>query len=152
MLYISDNNYTDIPSGIAEELVYMEWYEVRKTLLERETSTGRMIRIQRESGEYLNEGQVVHLDDNYAVRLYIKPCDCIILHSKDAQMAGQFCFDVGNRHLPVFCLNEASFAVAYDGRLYSALSAKYTGHIELTSARLLPDQALHMFRKNKISV
>ncbi|WP_293914933.1 MULTISPECIES: urease accessory protein UreE [unclassified Sphingobacterium] len=152
MLYISDNNYTAIPQGIAEEFVYMEWYEVRKTVLERETSAGRLVRLQREYGEQLHDGQVVHLNDNYAIRLYIKPCDCIILHAKDAQMAGQFSFDVGNRHLPVFCLNDQSFAVAYDGRLYSALSAKYAGYIELTSARLLPDQALHMFRKNKVTI
>lgn len=148
MIYISDNSYRNISQGLVEEQLEIEWYEVRKSIIKRETSAGRIVQLNREHADFLDDGQVVYQDTSSLIKLCIKPCTSIILHSQDAQMVGQFCFDVGNRHLPIFYLDDGSFAVAYDGRLYSALSAKYVGNIALGPAKLIPKQDLQMLKKS----
>ncbi len=148
MIYTADHNYTDLAAGLAQEQIEIEWYEVRKTTIERKTSTGEIVVLNRKYSGYLNDGQVVYKDASRMIRLCIRPCTSIILRTRNIQLAGQFCFDVGNRHLPIFCLDDDALAVAYDGRLYSALSAKYAGSIVLEAAKLMPEQSLQMSKKS----
>lgn len=145
MLKVSDHGDITAIANVQEEKLLVEWFEVQKQRLERCTDAGTELQLRRVRQPYLRDGQIIYQDEERRIRIGIKPCDCIVLTTDDVAMVGEFCYDVGNRHLPLFVIEGKGMAVAYDGRLYSALVHKYAGHVRLQSLQLLPQQALSKF-------
>ncbi|TDS13290.1 urease accessory protein UreE [Sphingobacterium paludis] len=142
MLVIDDNDYQDVPGHLRQEKLAVAWFEVGKRQLERETDKGRALHLKRVNYPYLRDKQVIYQDEKCYIAIDLEPCDSIVLQSDDAILMGKFCFDVGNRHLPIFVLGEGQMAVAYDGRLYDALANKYGEKIKLMSIKLPPELRL----------
>ncbi len=145
MLDLSDHDLIASVGNPREEQFFVEWFEVHKRLLERCTDAGSPVQLKRTHQPYLRDGQIIYQDEERRIRIGIKPCDCIVLTTDDVAMVGEFCYDVGNRHLPLFVMEENGMAVAYDGRLYAALVHKYAGKVCLQSLKLLPQRALSEF-------
>lgn len=145
MLELTDHNYQSVPSNLREEHIAIEWFETGRSLIKRNTSTGTPTQLSRRFAKYLQDGQIVYQNQELFVRIVIRPCVCMMLRTNDAVAIGSFCFDVGNRHLPIFSVDDNAFAVAYDARLYEALSSKFKGLISLEQAKLIPAKALHQF-------
>ncbi|KGE12306.1 hypothetical protein [Sphingobacterium deserti] len=142
MLVVVDNDYQNLPQNLQEEKLAVEWFEVSKSQFERHTDGDRPIKLKRVNNKYLRDKQVIYQDEKSYIAIDLQPCNSIVLKSDDAMLMGKFCFDVGNRHLPVFVLSESEIAVAYDGRLYDALANKYGDKIRLMSVKLLPESRL----------
>ncbi|NQD71742.1 urease accessory protein UreE [Sphingobacterium shayense] len=128
-----------------QDFLELEWYEVNKTLIKRYSKLGESIHIQLAEKVTYYQGQIIYQDDNRTVRVLIKPCLSIVLKSENIRTVGKFCFDVGNRHLPIFQLTENQIAVSYDARLYQALQGKYKDEVRLEEVELLPEMALKAF-------
>ena len=128
-----------------EDSLVLEWYEVNRTLIKRETLSGRMVHLDKPLSAVLQQGTVIYLDEACVIRIFIKPCTCIVLHSNDLELAGLFCFDVGNRHLPIYLIDENKIAFAYDGQLFPALQQKYGSSVTLANYRLDPSQMINCF-------
>ncbi|MEN5433368.1 urease accessory protein UreE [Sphingobacterium faecium] len=145
MLVIERNLIT--PSEIdlsVIDLLAIDWYEVNKTVLSRETRDGRSIRLHRTGGGAFADGEVVYASQELAIQIHIKPCACIVLKSTDLNAIGHFCFDVGNRHLPLFWFDD-ELALAYDGQLYPALKGKYGNDVVIEMRTLSPAFTLQPF-------
>jgi urease accessory protein len=127
--------------GAVVDVLYMDWYEVNKTLLTRQTEGGRVVRLYRADAPPLESGEIIYSTSQFAIQIFIKPCTCIVLQTDDLNTIGHFCFDVGNRHLPLFWF-EDSLALAYDGQLYPALKAQYGDLVMLDTLTLSPAFAL----------
>lgn len=69
----------------------------------------------------------------------------MVLHSNDLEVVGLFCFDVGNRHLPIYMIDDHKIAIAYDGRLFPALQQKYGAAVSLANFRLDPSQIVNCY-------
>ena len=145
MLQLTDDNLALASADLQEEQLCIEWFEAGRSLIKRKTVQGTALHLQRRNGKYLTDGQIIYQDANRYVRISTLPCTCMVLTAEDPALIGDFCYDVGNRHLPVFCVGENAFGVAYDARLYEALASKFGAHLRLEKMKLLPDQALLYF-------
>ena len=145
MLVIERNLIT--PSEIDPsviDLLEIDWYEVNKTVLSRETRGGRFVRLHRTGGTALDDGEFVYSSPEVTIQIYIKPCACIVLKSTDLNTIGHFSSDVGNRHLPLFWFDD-ELAFAYDGQLYPALKGKYGNDVVIEMRTLSPAFTLQPF-------
>ena len=145
MLHVTDEDLNLVSTDLWEEQLSIEWFEAGRSLIKRETMQGTSLQLQRRHGKYLSDGQVIYQDDTMYVRISTLPCTCMVLTAEDPAIIGDFCYDVGNRHLPVFCVGDAAFGVAYDARLYEALASKFGSYLRLEQLKLLPDHALLYF-------
>ena len=112
------------------DFLSLEWYEVNRTVIKRKTEGGRDVSLSRFPGMPIHDGEVVYTADDVVVKARIEPCICIVLHADDIATIGSFCFDVGNRHLPIFSIDD-KIVVSYDGRLFQALSGKYGDKVQM---------------------
>ncbi|MFD2742118.1 MULTISPECIES: urease accessory protein UreE [Sphingobacterium] len=145
MLQITDEQLDIDLTHLREEQLCIEWFEAGRSLIKRNTVQGTEVCLQRRLHKYLNDGQVIYSNDDMYISISTLACPCMVLTSNDADTIGDFCYDVGNRHLPVFYVEHNTFGVAYDARLYEALSAKYGVNIRLENRKLIPNQALQQF-------
>ncbi|MGK9127466.1 urease accessory protein UreE [Olivibacter sp. SA151] len=123
----------------------IEWFEVNRTTIKRQSIGGMNFFIQRKQKKPLYNDDVLWSDGHIAVLVRIKPCDCIVLKTSDLKTVGFFCSDIGNQHLPLFLLAHDTLCVAYDGRLYQALWHQYGSLISIETCQLLPQAKLTPF-------
>lgn len=134
-----------IPTHDRDDFLELEWYEVNRTFLNRKTVSGLAVKIQLSEKVTFQDRQLIYQDAEISIRIRIKACLCILLTSTSIHTVGKFCYDVGNRHLPIFQVADDRIAVSYDGRLFQALKEKYDGQVVLEEMTLLPSAALKAF-------
>ncbi len=88
------------------DLLQLEWFEVSKRIQRRTTKTGREIAIKfLKEGQRLYQDDVLFVDEYYAVVVDILPCEAIIVHPQSLLEMGSVCYEIGNKHLPMFIQN-----------------------------------------------
>jgi urease accessory protein len=105
------------------DYVLLDWYETSKRLLHKKTIAGREV-----SMKFLNEnpqltvGDIVYEDDFTLIAIDINQCDVIIIRPRSMHEMAAVCYEIGNKHLPLFYQNE-ELLVAYEAPLYKLFSA-----------------------------
>ncbi len=141
------SNYTAVPGE--EDRVYLEWFEVNKRRLTRDTTSGKSILIQLDEGKKWRNGDALFAGDELQAILTIKPSLVIRFDPEDLAQMADFCYYIGNRHLPIFKVNETdSVRVSYDGPIYEQVLVKFGQAIQLEEAQLLFDDVLKPKRNN----
>jgi urease accessory protein len=109
----------------------VEWHETTKSRMRRKTKGGLEVLINRSDRTALQDGDVLYLSDELVIILRIQPCDCIVLRPASLQQVGTVCFEIGNKHVPIFITDQEEVCVAYDGYLFQLLmSGGYMPAIE----------------------
>jgi len=142
-------NFEHVKFNRESDILDLSYFEVNKRVIHRKTRKGNTVKIQRDDSTALQSGQCIYHSEDLFIQVNILPCLCVLLDSQDLSVVGEFCFDVGNRHLPVYLKADGRFAVSYDGRLYQALKEKYNGSISLENAILEPDEQVTSLRNAK---
>ena len=94
-------------SGKTVEYVDIEWHEAFKKIHRKTTDQGRDIGI-RMSDEVLSrgllQGDVIYQEDVLLIVVNTPPCEVIeiSLTPGHEKMAAKVCYEVGNRHAPLF--------------------------------------------------
>ncbi|WON95888.1 urease accessory protein UreE [Sphingobacterium sp. Lzh-3] len=135
-------SFDNVKLGRDSDILDLSYYEVNKRVIQRKTRKGNTVRIQRDDSTALHSGQCIYHEGDLFIQVNILPCLCVLLDSQSLSVVGEFCFDVGNRHLPVYLKADGRLAVSYDGRLYQALKEKYNGSIALENTVLEPDEQI----------
>ncbi|OXG01582.1 urease accessory protein [Flavobacterium araucananum] len=89
------------------DVLEIEWYEATKRI-QRKTSNGGTdlsIKFLRE-GQRLQEGDILCQDNEKAIVVHIKPCDAIVIKPETMLQMGTVCYEIGNKHMPLFIQNE----------------------------------------------
>lgn len=95
-------------SGKAIDWISLEWYEAGKTILRKTTQSGKEIQVRfLNKNPALTEGDVLFADDSTVIAITILTCDCIVIHPKDMFEMASVCYEIGNKHLPLFYEAEA---------------------------------------------
>jgi urease accessory protein len=68
----------------------------------------------------LKEGDILYQDENTTIAVEIIPCECIVLKPSNTREASAVCYEIGNRHLPLF-YEADELLVPYDVPLYNLL-------------------------------
>lgn len=79
------------------EYVKLEWFEMQKKILRKETDTNREIGINIE--QTLNDGDILFEGEDFVVAVKISPSDLIKITVNSMEEMGRLGFELGNRHL-----------------------------------------------------
>ena len=85
------------------DVVLIEWYETNKRIQHKQTKQGRNITLKflKENPD-LKEGDILWQDQNTVIVVEIEPCKCIVITPVNMLIASSACYEIGNRHLPLF--------------------------------------------------
>jgi urease accessory protein len=109
--------------GRVVDILALEWYETGKRIMRKRTLAGRDVamRFLRESPS-LTEGDVLYADDGVVIVVTVLPCEVLVLRMVSLQTVASVCYEIGNRHLPLFYEKDELLA-PYDEPLYRWLIA-----------------------------
>ncbi|MEO6685731.1 MAG: urease accessory protein UreE [Dyadobacter sp.] len=102
----------------------MHWYETRKRIQNKKTRSGKEISMKflSESPE-ITQGDVLYHDEFMIIAAEILPCDCIIVKPETIFETASLCYEIGNKHLPLF-FEDDSLLVPYEAPLLRLLTAQ----------------------------
>ena len=105
------------------DVLSIEWYETNKRIQHKQTKQGRDITLKflRENPD-LKEGDILWQDQNIVIVVEIKPCKCIVITPKTILAASSLCYEIGNRHLPLYGEGD-DLLVPYEMPLHNLLQA-----------------------------
>lgn len=136
-------------NGQHSDVLELEWFENKKQKLTRTTRSGLVLELRLGNLKEWQQGNGLYSNGQLIATIAIKPCLTISFPAENDTEAADFCYFIGNQHLPVFMTSNQQFAVPYDGRLYEQLSFRYGTRIELADAQLLSHQSLRYLAKNR---
>jgi urease accessory protein len=109
--------------GRAVDVLDLEWYETGKRIMRKRTRTGKEIAMRfLKENPGLTEGDVLYADSDVVVVVSIVPCEVIVIRMGDLHTVASVCYEIGNRHLPLYYEGEALLA-PYEEPLYRWLLA-----------------------------
>lgn len=89
------------------DLLHLEWFETTKRIQRKKTAAGREIAIRfLREGQRLRQGDILVMDEQHAVVVDIIPSDAIVVTPRNLLEMGSVCYEIGNKHLPVFIQND----------------------------------------------
>jgi urease accessory protein len=105
----------------------LEWFETRKRILRCKTASGREVALQflNESAA-LTEGDILYEDERTIIAVTVLPCDCLVIHPKTMFDTASVCYEIGNKHLPLFFESD-ELLVPFEKPLYQLLLAQGYG-------------------------
>lgn len=147
---VIDEVKTEISSNsLHSDVLEIEWFEHKKQKLTRTTRSGVVLEMRLPNLKEWQHGDRLYSNGQLIAAIAIKSCLTISFPAENDTEAADFCYFIGNQHLPVFLTSNQQFTVPYDGRLYEQLSFRYGTRIELTDTQLLSHQSLRYLAKNR---
>lgn len=129
-------------TGKTIEYVEIEWHEAFKKIHKKTTDQGREVGI-RLNDEVLSrglyEGDVIYMDETLIIAVKTPPCEVICIHiaSDHPFMIAKTCYEIGNRHAPLFYGEDMfTFITPYNEPMLLMLSKLHGVTAEKTTMRL----------------
>ena len=117
---------TDL-SGRKLEYVDIEWHEAFKKIHRKVTDKGTEVGIRMDDSVLsrgLLQGDVIYRDENLVIAVNTPPCEIIQVSLMEGheKMAAKVCYEIGNRHAPLFWGEEDTFITIYNEPMMVMLS------------------------------
>ena len=114
-------------SGKTVEYVDIEWHEAFKRIHKKITDQGREVGIRMDDSilsRGLFQGDVIYQDETVIVAVNTPPCEIIeiALAPGHEKMAAKVCYEIGNRHAPLFWGEKDTFITIYNKPMLVMLS------------------------------
>lgn len=114
-------------SGKTVEYVDIEWHEAFKKIHKKITDQGREVGIRMDDSilsRGLFQGDVIYQDETVTVVVNTPPCEIIeiTLAPGHEKMAAKVCYEIGNRHAPLFWGEKDTFITIYNEPMLVMLS------------------------------
>ncbi|MNT27724.1 Urease accessory protein UreE [compost metagenome] len=104
--------------------------------------------MELEKGREWSSGDGLFHEGKLIATIAIKPTLTICFTPVNAVQAADFCYYLGNRHLPMFMDTDRDmYRVPYDGRLYEQLLAKFQSQVQLEDGILLSENLVKRLMK-----
>jgi urease accessory protein len=109
-------------NGREVEWIALEWFETSKRILHKVTNGGREVVIRNlDERQELSQDDVVYEDDSILIAIDIELCDAIVVHPSTMYAMAAICYEIGNKHLPLF-FEAGAIVVPFEGPLFRLLS------------------------------
>lgn len=140
-------NVADITLGDkATDILDLDWFDANKTTLRKRTRSGQEIGIRKDSAP-LQDGDIIYNENDKVIIINILPCACIILKPKNFRDMATICFEIGNKHIPVFITEIGEVLVEFEQPLYRILER--AGYQPLRAERKLLKTHALVVRKHE---
>lgn len=127
-------------TGRNVDLLDLDWFDTGKTTLRKRTRAGQEVGIRKDTTP-LEDGDILYMDEERTIVIHIVPCECIVFKPRNFREMGTICFEIGNKHIPVFINEEAEVSVEFERPLYTLLE-KYGYRPRKEVRKLLKTHAL----------
>lgn len=135
LIEVINHDFSEHDLGdIERDYIPVEWYEVEKKVLHKVSRNGVEVGIRNHEGRPLRDGDVLWRDRHKALVVEILPCDCIALKPSTMIEMGKACYEIGNRHAPLF-MEGGELLTPFDAPLFKALG-KYGFAVDMKTAKL----------------
>ncbi len=105
--------------------ISFEWFEVHKRISHKISQNGTSLQIKfLNENPNFQEGDILYETSTHLGIVQIIPCKCLVIQAKEMQTLAAACYEIGNRHLPLF-MEGNELMVAYDkplSRYFEALN------------------------------
>jgi urease accessory protein len=102
----------------------LQWYETSKRIQRKTTIGGRQVSLKfLQENPALTEGDVLFEDELTIIVVEILPSDCLIIIPKNMYEMASICYEIGNKHLPLF-FEDDELLVPFEKPLYKLLLAQ----------------------------
>ncbi|MCX2454246.1 urease accessory protein UreE [Pedobacter sp. PLR] len=103
------------------DVLQLEWYDTTKKILRMLTDGGSEIAIHHLAQEQLYHGDIIYHEGKDIIVVQIIPCDCIVFQPATLRDMAIVCFEIGNKHTPIFINKEKEVIIAFESPLYRFL-------------------------------
>ena len=112
----------DITNRVVDYLE-IEWFESTKRIQRKKSKNGQEVAIKfLKEGQRLKHEDVIYADDQKIIVVDIIPCDAIVVKPKSLLEMGSVCYEIGNKHLPMFIQND-EVLIPFEEPIFKWLSA-----------------------------
>lgn len=123
------------------ERVEIEWHEAFKKIHKKITDMGTEVGIRMDDSilsRGLYQDDVIYEDENRIVAVNTPPCEVIrvSLTAGHEKMAAKVCYEIGNRHAPLFWGDEDTFITIYNEPMMDMLKKIHGVQAEKELAKL----------------
>lgn len=110
-------------AGKETDVLPLEWFETNKRIQRKRTRGGQDVafRFLKENPN-MQEGDIVFMDDTKAIVIEVLPCEAIVLVPATMLEMGTVCYEIGNKHLPLFIQGE-EVLMPYEAPIFRWLEA-----------------------------
>jgi urease accessory protein len=130
----------------------LEWFQSNKRILRKRTKLGTEIIFKSLNADpELTQGDVLYEDEHRIVAVEIRSCDVIVIKPVSMFEMASVCYEIGNKHLPLFYDNN-ELLVPFESPLFRLLSSSgYDVKQEQRKLlqRLKTTVAMHAHTKNE---
>ncbi|MEP7374470.1 MAG: urease accessory protein UreE [Chitinophagaceae bacterium] len=85
----------------------LDWYETTKRILRKRTRAGKEVSLKfLNENPALTEGDILYEDEQTVIAVTILSCDAIVVKPANMFELASVCYEIGNRHLPLFHEND----------------------------------------------
>ena len=85
----------------------LEWFETNKRIQRKRTASGRDISLKfMQENPALTQGDVLFEDETTIIAVEVLACSCIVISPKNMFEMASVCYEIGNKHLPLFFEND----------------------------------------------
>ena len=115
------NLFTQAPTGKTVDYIFLEWFETRKRILTKLSQYQRMVSLQfLDKNPELTEGDILWEGESDIIAVGVLPCDCLVIQPADLLETAAICYEIGNKHLPLF-YEAGALLVPFEMPLFSIL-------------------------------
>lgn len=101
----------------------LEWYETNKRILHKQTQLGKEVTLKfLKEKQDLTQGDIIYEDKECIIVIDVVPCDAIIIYPKTMKEMASVCYEIGNKHLPLF-FRKDELLVPFEAPLFRMLLA-----------------------------
>lgn len=102
------------------DFISLEWYETNKRIMKKKSVDGEEIGIKLGKDTTLKDGDILWADDGRIIVVEVCECDAISMYPKDMVSMGKICYEIGNKHIPLF-LSDTEIVTPFDQPLFDLL-------------------------------
>ncbi len=101
----------------------LEWHETNKRILHKQTRSGTKVTMKfLKENHNLTQGDIIYEDAETIIVIEIQPCDVIVINPKNMFEMAAICYEIGNKHLPLF-YQDAELLISYEAPLFNLFSS-----------------------------
>jgi urease accessory protein len=102
----------------------LQWFETGKRIQRKRTQSGKEVSLKfLNDNPVLTQGDILFEDDEIIIAVEVLPCSCIIIAPGNMFEAASICYEIGNKHLPLFFEND-ELLVPFEMPLFKLLTTQ----------------------------
>lgn len=114
------------PQPMEIDFLPLEWFDTTKRIIRAITVGGREIGFKNLTNRQLSNGDLLYRDQDLGFCIVVKilPCSCLVFRAAGPKEMAYACFEIGNRHIPIFINDQQEVITAFEKPLFDLFTRR----------------------------